>query len=185
MGWFDKPSAEQVIAKSQLSTEPLRNGKTVVGTVTLNRVVSSSPDSTIPFAPYRFAARPSGDECLRAQPEFTFSVPWPNDCCGFECCCCPDLPAGREWQAAVDAGVVAPLLQELEQLVKTIINRAIEQIPESQEPGAVAKLYLVGLDVKKAVASSGWVSRAIVALEPKGLSVDFFVWVQKGTDGGG
>ena len=45
------------------------------------------------------------------------------------------------------------------------------------------KVYLVGLDVKKAVASSRWVIRANAAFEPKGLSVDFFVWVQKGTDG--
>ena len=183
MGWFDKPSAEQLAAKSQLSTEPLRGGKSVVGTVALNRAVSSGPDSAIPFAPHRVAARSTVAECFRAQPEFTFSVPWPNECCGFECCCCTNLPAGREWQAAVHAGAVAPLLQEVEQLVKTTINRAIEQIPEPTEPGAVPKVYLVGLDVKKAVASSRWVIRANAAFEPKGLSVDFFVWVQKGTDG--
>jgi len=149
----------------------------------LNRVVNSSPDSAIPFAPYRFAVRPSVDECFKAQPEFSFSVPWPNECCGFECICCPNLPAGREWQAAVDAGVVAPLLQEVEQLVKSAINHAIELIPESKEPGAVPKLYLVGLAVKNEIASSGWVARAMAALEPKGLSVHLYVWVQKGTDG--
>jgi len=134
----------------------------IVGTYVLDTALNQdcccaeSPSSAIP--------------CACAAPRNQFVVPYPCHCCGADCCCCPNSPAGPEWAAAM-AGGFGQLLDEL--------ARAVLATAATHEDG-VSRLALLGR--ARQASAAPWAARANAFLARYGLCCAVFNFIQEKRD---
>lgn len=100
-----------------------------------------------------------------------FRVPWPCNCCGADCCCCPHSPRGPAWEMALAAGF-GQLLAEA-----GAIATATRPFASGD---SVSVLVLLGTAREAALAP--WVLRANEFLRPHGLSVAVYNWIEQTRD---
>ena len=175
-GHSRKPTPTEGVARAMLQ-KPLRESqcRNIIGTIALNRAASEKPLAALCFDADFLVAAPflccNWLECC-APPRF--NMPWPCHCCGHDCCCscCPGLPKGLGWQAALAAGFI-DLIDEATQLTVTTFRATLRQPPS---PEAVPRHIVCGVEILKAFSASGWLERANAALQPHGLSVSVFCW---------
>ena len=137
----------------------------IVGTYVLDTALNQdcccaeSPSSAIP--------------CACAAPRNQFVVPYPCHCCGADCCCCPNSPAGPEWAAAM-AGGFGQLLDELARAVLATaathedgVSRLAEALAPATETNDFDDHYLCGshdategevIKKKLAIAAVSWMA---------------------------
>ena len=100
-----------------------------------------------------------------------FRVPWPCNCCGADCCCCPHSPRGPAWEMALAAGF-GQLLAEA-----GAIATAMRPFASGD---SVSVLVLLG--TAREAALTPWVIRANEFLRPHSLSVAVYNWIEQTRD---
>jgi len=100
-----------------------------------------------------------------------FRVPWPCNCCGADCCCCPHSPRGPAWEMALAAGF-GQLLAEAGAIAMAT--------PPFASGESVSVLVLLGTAREAALAP--WAVRANDFLRQHGLSVAVFNWIEATRD---
>ena len=167
-GGPSKPTPESM-ARTMLQP-PLdpKNYPVVIGTVALNKELAEGCCNT--------ANLTVSHTCNCCAPP-RFDIPWPAECFGYECRCCPHLPKGGGWESALAAGF-GSLVVEAAQLTIVTMRASLALPPHP----AIHRHIIAGLEVMRAFAASGWLGRANAALQPHGLSVNAFCWVEEKHD---
>ena len=167
-----KPSREEVALRSVLGaplTGAAARAAGVVGTLSLDREVEDL--CCLPS----FKSSPIWCCCGRGE----FRVPWPCNCCGADCCCCPHAPRGDAWQAALAAGFGALLLEAGRAADASASQRYSAQDLEGRPVVTNQNVLLANA---RATLLQAWSARALPALAPFGLAVRAFNWVEDRRD---
>jgi hypothetical protein len=101
-----------------------------------------------------------------------FRVPWPCNCCGQDCCCCPHSPKGPQWEVALAAG--------FGQLLAEAGTIAMYTQPMAVMGGNVSVQAALGNARNMTLAP--WVQKANAFLRPHGLSCAVYNWVEEKRD---
>ena len=111
-----------------------------------------------------------------------FRVPYPCNCCGAECCCCPHAPSGVAFQSARARGLDA-LIAEAGRLAmeSVMLVPANGMTPEG---GQIPRHVLLG-NARAELFEQRWTARANSFLKAFGLRVAVFNWIEARRDGKG
>jgi len=149
--------------------QPLR----IVGTLMLDVVVNKDN-----CQPYRLASPFCCGTSRR-----TFSVGWPcpgtvGCWCFDECACCPHLPRGAPWEAALADGFGAALLEAAG--IAMGVDQSVAVSVGDDGAGGLSRMALEG--TARAAALAAWTPRANALLARHNLSCYAFTWIEEKRD---